>query len=124
MRIKKTGFSEHYNEIARDQSRIDLKETNDCTVVALAAVMGTDYAKRQDYFGEFIQHHPKAHHVLKGLTTHHPERFNNVWKNGKRYLAFTRGHVAAIIDGTTVDWTKGRAMRIYSLYEIFIKEEI
>jgi len=69
-----------------------------------------------------IAKYPKGHcDVLKNLTTHHPARFNNVWKDGKSYLAFTRGHVAAIIDGKTHDWTEGKACRIISIFEVVKK---
>ena len=69
-----------------------------------------------------IAKYPKGHcDVLKSVTTHHPARFNGVWKDGKSYLAFTRGHVAAIIDGKTHDWTEGRAKRVVRLYEVVKK---
>lgn len=67
---------------------------------------------------EIIDTYP-AHHVgLGSITTHHPARFHEVWKNGKKYLAFTSGHVAAIMDGKTHDWTEGRAMMVKKLYEV------
>lgn len=67
----------------------------------------------------FINQYPAAHRkALKSVTTHHPERFNNVWKDGKTYIAHCNNHCLAIIDGVNHDWSRGRAKRIVSIYEI------
>jgi hypothetical protein len=34
----------------------------------------------------FIKQYPKAHQILKSITTHHPERFNKIWKDGHNYI--------------------------------------
>ena len=59
----------------------------------------------------FIQQYPGCHKNLKSVTTHHPERFNKVWKDGHNYILSCTSHVAAVIDGENCDWTKGRAKR-------------
>jgi len=66
----------------------------------------------------FIAQYPGAHSNLQSVTSHHMDRFNKVWADGKTYLIFTRGHVLAVVDGVNHDWTKGRAMRAYAIYEI------
>lgn len=65
-----------------------------------------------------IAHYPSPHcNVLKGLTTHHPRRFNKVWPKG-RYLMFVARHVAAVIDGELHDWTVNKAKRVVALYQV------
>jgi hypothetical protein len=66
----------------------------------------------------FIDCYPKAHRVLKSVTSHHMDRFNKVWSNGKTYLCFTTNHVFAVVDGVNHDWTRGRAMQVVLIYEI------
>lgn len=67
---------------------------------------------------QFIAQYPKAHKVLKGVTSHHMDRFNKVWANGKSYLCLTQNHVFAVIDGVNHDWTRGRALRVVEIYEV------
>lgn len=65
-----------------------------------------------------IANYPSPHRdVLKGLTTHHPRRFNKAWPKG-RYLMFVKRHVAAVIDGELHDWTVNKAKRVQALYEV------
>lgn len=65
-----------------------------------------------------IKQYPGRHKNKVYLTTHHPARFRQVWKNGRTYLAFIRGHVLCIRDGEVLDWTVGRSFRIVDLVEI------
>lgn len=67
---------------------------------------------------EFIDQYPGAHKNLKSVTTHHMDRFNEVWRDGNTYLVFTTHHVLAVIDGVNHDWTRGRALRAESIYRI------
>lgn len=69
---------------------------------------------------EFISRYPKGHRdVLKHVTTHHPERFNDVWADGNTYIFFTTDHVAAVVNGVNHDWTKGRAKRVQAIFRVF-----
>lgn len=71
---------------------------------------------------EFICQYPGAHATaLKSVTTHHPDRFPAVWRNGKAYIFNTPRHVAAIVDGVNHDWTRGRACRAVRIWEIVKK---
>lgn len=70
----------------------------------------------------FIKKYPKPHcNALKGVTTHHMDRFNKVWADGHTYLIFTAAHVAAVIDGVNVDWSRGNAKRVQSVWRIEAK---
>lgn len=67
---------------------------------------------------EFISKYPKAHQILKSVTTHHPRRFNKVWKDGNNYLMYTDGHVSAIADGTMHDHAINKALRATHVYKV------
>jgi hypothetical protein len=68
---------------------------------------------------EFIRQYPGSHATaLKSVTTHHPDRFPAVWKDGRRYLMSTPRHVLAIVDGVNHDWTRGKACRSKGIWEI------
>lgn len=67
----------------------------------------------------FISRYPGCHSIaLRNVTTHHPHRFNKVWKDGRTYLIYTRNHVAAVIDGLNTDWCRAKAHRVEAIYEI------
>lgn len=72
----------------------------------------------RDRFDFIRRYHGFHADVLKNVTTHHPERFPAVWKDGKKYLFFTKNHVAAIVDGVNHDWTKGEAKRVQTIWEV------
>jgi hypothetical protein len=67
---------------------------------------------------EFISKYPGCHSTLKSATSHHPARFPKAWKNGRTYLAWSRYHAFAIIDGVTHDWSANRSLRIEGMFEI------
>lgn len=63
---------------------------------------------------EFIQsRYPKGHQVLKSITTHHAARFPGAFQEGEAFLLLVRGgrHIAAVVDGVTVDWTEGTSAK-------------
>lgn len=65
-----------------------------------------------------VNTYPEPHRsVLKGITTHHPRRFNKVWPKGN-YLMFVPRHVAAVVDGQLHDWTINQAKRCTFLYKV------
>jgi len=65
-----------------------------------------------------IDSYPGAHAQLRNVTTHHPERFSKVWRDGRAYLLFTNEHVAGCVDGHVHDWTRGRACRVTMVWEV------
>lgn len=139
---------EGYLRFSQDRAR--LNETNDCTVVATAAVCGISYEeahaacakfgrkarkgmRRAQYLEaikslgfeveamslrDIIAKYPGTHKNLKSITTHHPARFNNVWRDGGRYLLNSNGHVSACINGELHDWAVGRMKRVISVYRV------
>lgn len=68
--------------------------------------------------GRIISKYPGVHSNLKHITSRHPSRFHEVWKNGKTYIAFVRKHCFAIIDGENHDWSANRSKHVEELYEI------
>jgi len=93
--------------------------------------MGTSYTKIRRAIGvlgkritvhnckDFIARYPQAHRILKSVTTHHPARFNKVWRDGKAYiLCLKANHVAAVLNGELHDWSAGRALQAFAIWEI------
>lgn len=66
----------------------------------------------------FIAQYPKAHQILRSVTTHHPDRFKKVWKDGHTYLIHCAHHVLTVRDGVNMDWTRGKAMRAVLIYRV------
>lgn len=71
---------------------------------------------------EIIAQYPKAHRILKSVTTHHPERFNKVWSKLGNVLMYSRCHVSASCNGRLHDWAKGRSLRVHSAYKVVRKD--
>lgn len=68
---------------------------------------------------DFVHRYPGSHATaLRSVTTHHPDRFPTVWRDGKRYLMYTSRHVLAIVNGVNHDWTRGKACRVNTIWEI------
>ena len=65
----------------------------------------------------FLSQYPKSA-KLQNITTHHPAKYNKVWKDGKNYIFSTNKHVVAVKDGVNHDWTVGRSLRVQVLYEV------
>ena len=79
--------------------------------------LGFKAVRRNPY--DFIRQYPGSHATaLRSITTHHPDRFPAVWKDGKRYLMYTSRHVLAIVNGVNHDWTRGKACRAKTIWEI------
>lgn len=69
-------------------------------------------------YHSFIRQYPGKHKGKTCITTHHPDRFPEVWRDGKTYLFFTNGHVLCVKNGVNHDWTRGRSMRVYMIWEV------
>ena len=69
----------------------------------------------------FINRYPKSHRRLKSVTSHHPERFNKVWKDGCNYIFINCKHALAVVDGENCDWSKGKALRVQRIWKIEAK---
>lgn len=66
----------------------------------------------------FIDRYPGIHATHKNVTTHHPARFNKVWKDGKTYLMQVKGHILCVKDGENQDWSAANNMRATAIWEI------
>ena len=66
---------------------------------------------------DIINLYPSPHRKLKGVTTHHPDRFRKHWPQG-RYLLVTASHVAAVVDGEMHDWARNNSIRVTSIYKV------
>lgn len=71
----------------------------------------------------FIVRYPGIHNTLKNVTSHHPDRFNEVWRDGHNYIFFVSGyrHCVGIVNGVNHDWTKGRAKLCKRIWRILEK---
>ena len=79
--------------------------------------LGFKAVRRDPY--DFIRQYPGSHATaLRSITTHHPDRFPAVWQDGKAYIFHTTAHVAAVVNGVNHDWTRGRACRVKTIWEI------
>src|SRR5688572_11915729 len=67
---------------------------------------------------EMIAKYPRPHNQLRCVTSHHPDRFHRAWADGHNYWLRNRGHVLAIVNGVTVDWSRGRALRGRTLWRV------
>lgn len=89
------------------------------TIQIIEALESCDLVLENVSSHHFINRYPTAHrNALKSVTTHHPERFNKVWKDGNNYLVFTKDHVLAVKDGLNCDHTAGKALRVLSIYKV------
>lgn len=147
-------YADEYKALRNDEYRVALNETNDCTVVALAAATGRSYKLAYDAMAmegrlhgkgshsaamiqaaanlgfdckrvcinEIIDRYPLPHrNVLTNVTSHHPDRFADCWPKGT-FLMFSRSHVLCVKDGVNLDWSRGRALRIISMFEVVPKK--
>ena len=79
--------------------------------------LGFKAVRRNAY--DFIHRYPGSHATaLRSVTTHHPDRFKDVWRDGNAYIFHTTRHVAAVVNGVNHDWTRGRACRVKTIWEI------
>ncbi len=65
-----------------------------------------------------IRQYPAGHCKLKNVTTHHPDRFNKVWADGRSYIFKTCGHMLAVVNGVNHDYTRSSACHVKSIYRI------
>lgn len=76
--------------------------------------------KLAEQHDRFFSKYPGQHKFKLHLTSRHPHRFANVWRDNapRRLLAHSRNHAWAIIDGQTIDYSINRSLRIQWLWEI------
>lgn len=90
--------------------------------VTMGALGELGFVAHQLDIAAVVASYPKPHcTALKGMTTHHFRRFPEAFDPSKRYLAITRNHAVAVIDGEVKDWSVNNTLRIAWLYEIVRK---
>lgn len=110
------GYDE-VHALFKAEGRGDARRTPTSITWEVLKQLGFRTERRADR--DFIAQYPGSHATaLKSVTTHHPDRFPAVWKNGKTYLMFTPGHILAIVNGVNHDWTRGRALRSKAIFEV------
>lgn len=119
-------------------ARVAMNEANDCSVLALSMSCRTTYeaahtalkiAGRRDRRGVYPEHIKHATKTL-GFTLgpvirpkqangskYTPRTIAEQFPAG-RYLAYSRGHVFALVDGEVRDWHKGRKYHIIKVQEV------
>lgn len=85
----------------------------------LTAIQALGFHFETIHPSRFIDQYPGVHKNLQSVTTHHPDRFNGAWNDGNNYLLFTRGHVGAVVQGVNMDWTRGKAKRVYQIVRVW-----
>jgi hypothetical protein len=130
-----------------DQQARAIRESNDCSVKALAALLDLSYADSHTLAGWFGRHYRDGMCLWRMLdainqwgyhTKRVYDRFDlaaggwNGWSEriktpislvqhgprSGRYLIVTNRHVAAYIDGQIIDWIDGRCHRIIYVYKV------
>lgn len=66
----------------------------------------------------FISRYPKPHCNLKNISTHHPDRFPEIWDDGCTYLLQNDRHYAGLVNGVIHDWSKGRQLQMHTIYKV------
>ena len=72
------------------------------------------------HLNKIISQYPKPHNNLRFITTHHPRRFPEVWRDMPPMALFTGSyrHVAAFKDGTIHDWSINNSLRVCDIWII------
>ena len=126
----------------------NMGDTNFCSVIAVAVIMNLDYKKAYRLCAKFGRKHGKGMHTydilkllrlnnieykdlliqrvletvdrpnyrVKTLTTNN-FKMSKLYNKGS-YLMFVNGHVAAVKNGVTHDWSENRAKKIQLLFAI------
>lgn len=120
------------------ESSGQMRENNDCAVVATAVVTQSDYASahallkkfgREDRKGTIFHSTTKVAIESIGFklelvsplkadgSRYTPKTIAKVCNDGF-YLCRVKGHIFAVANGQVMDWTEGRAHRINFIYKV------
>lgn len=124
----------YLNYSALDKVTSQFKEDNDCSIKAICVTTGIKYSHVRDVMsklGRKPRHGVQIPDIYKALnllgygvvpykkpakTIRTLERV--VLPKDKKFLVFTRGHVAGVNKGKVVDWTSGRLHHIQFMKEV------
>ena len=109
------------------------KDTNFCTVVAVATVTGMSFGKARIKMEKAGRVHRKGtiaytyHQVVKrrgfdldwieGYAGHQVKTMGKKLGKGT-FLVQIRGHIIAFVDGICNDWSDGRSFKVISVYKV------
>lgn len=60
----------------------------------------------------------RGKHGKHGITSHHPDRFPQMWKDRGTLICWNRTHMWAVVDGVVIDWSRGRSLRVDSIRRV------
>lgn len=109
------------------------KDKGFCSVIGVAVTAGVGYGKayhalrragRKHGCGAYFHHIQNAlrelgqePQVIRGYEGRQIKTMKRELTQG-RFLVFVRGHVAAIRDGQSLDWTENRAHRVIQVWKV------
>ena len=112
----------------------EFKETNDCTVKALSLCTGIGYRKAHALMAEQGRKKRKGAHIGQwreafskaGFHLYHETDITSLTmrtvmdqlEDSKIYLVHSTQHVAAVVKGDVLDWSKGRMKKIRAVYQV------
>jgi hypothetical protein len=127
-----------YKALATHPAREQLRETNDCGVLALALLCDVSYARAHQVLSDLGRKHRKGTSFPKMASAANElgYKFSNdcqpfelktvgslpytMSRKGMtgRYLVWATRHWAAYIDGRLEDWSKGSRKRVLAVYKV------
>jgi len=121
-----------YESLA-EVGRKHYKDTNFCTVVAVATVCEMSFGKArikmekagrphrygayQWQYHEVIQRRGYKIEPVYGYEGHHVKTMGKKLGQGK-WLVNVRGHVLAVVDGKINDWSEDRSLRVREVFKV------
>jgi hypothetical protein len=108
-----------YREVHRlfaAQGRKHGRSSNWATIRSVIDALG--FKLTQISSGDFIKQYPAPHWKLRSITSHHMDRFNDVWSDGSNYILDCRSHVIGVVDGVNCDWSRGRTLRVLHVLRV------
>ena len=115
------------------------KDTNFCSVIALASVTGMSFGKSRIKMEKLGRKHRKGSVVVDLLTAiknrgyeyeriegyrgHHVKTMGGKLKGKGNFIIIVRGHALAVMDGKINDWSENSCHRVVNVYmvKIFLK---
>ena len=130
--------ADKYEKLKKARYRKSLKETNDCSVMAIAITCRLSYKASHELMAKFGRKNRRGANTFSILSAAKSLGFeitavnNLVQGNGcgytvntigekckaGYYLAFVNGHVLGVVNGDVYDWSQGRRHRIKEVYKV------
>ncbi len=123
---------EHYKQVQKDSDA--MRETNDCTVKAIALATGVSYIRAHTVMAEvgrvhkngaFLMQWEKAFNMLgftlhaeKDITARTVRKVVPMLEADKVYVVQSTRHLSAVVDADVLDWAKGRRKQIAMVFQV------